>query len=136
MWHAESQLPDQGSNLHPLHWKCGVLTTGPPGKTQIRFEFKICECFRKGILYILKVLSLRKGILYTLYIKHFHINIILVQYNFQIIKNNLNIDITSCSYIITYFRRSSSASYLLLTLLSNYYCLSLKLYYQIIIVLV
>ena len=29
-----SQFPDQGSNLRPLHWKCGVLTTGPPGKSQ------------------------------------------------------------------------------------------------------
>ena len=28
-----SQFPDQGSNLHPLHWECGILTTGPPGKS-------------------------------------------------------------------------------------------------------
>ena len=33
MWHAGSQLPNQGSNPHPLQWKCG-LTTGPPGKSQ------------------------------------------------------------------------------------------------------
>ena len=26
-------VPDQGWNLHPLHWKHGVLTTGPPGKS-------------------------------------------------------------------------------------------------------
>ena len=25
-------FPDQGSNLCSLHWKCGVLTTGTPGK--------------------------------------------------------------------------------------------------------
>ena len=25
--------PSQGSNLHPLHWKRGVLITGPPGKS-------------------------------------------------------------------------------------------------------
>ena len=25
-------LPDQGSNLGPLHWKHGTLATGPPGK--------------------------------------------------------------------------------------------------------
>ena len=28
------QLPDQGSNLHPLHWQYGVLATGAPGKSQ------------------------------------------------------------------------------------------------------
>ena len=28
-------LPDQGSNPHPLQWKCRILTTGPPGKLQI-----------------------------------------------------------------------------------------------------
>ena len=27
-------FPDQGSNLGPLHWECGVLATGPPGKSQ------------------------------------------------------------------------------------------------------
>ena len=27
-------FPDQGSNPCPLHWKGGVLTTGPPGKFQ------------------------------------------------------------------------------------------------------
>ena len=27
-------VPDQGSKLRPLHWKRGVLTTGPPGKSQ------------------------------------------------------------------------------------------------------
>ena len=26
------QIPNQGWDPHPLHWKCGVLTTGPPGK--------------------------------------------------------------------------------------------------------
>ena len=37
-WHATkqagSQFPDQELNLCPLHWKCRVLTTGPPGKSQ------------------------------------------------------------------------------------------------------
>ena len=32
-WHTGSEFPDQGSNLCPLQWKCGVLTTGPPGKS-------------------------------------------------------------------------------------------------------
>ena len=31
--HVESQCPDQGSNPCPLHWKCRVLTTEPPGKS-------------------------------------------------------------------------------------------------------
>ena len=26
------QFPDQGSNPGPLHWECGVLATGSPGK--------------------------------------------------------------------------------------------------------
>ena len=26
-------VPDQGLNLHPLHWEHRVLTTGPPGKS-------------------------------------------------------------------------------------------------------
>ena len=26
-------FPDQGSDLGPLHWECGVLTPGPPGKS-------------------------------------------------------------------------------------------------------
>ena len=33
--HVGSQFPDQGSNLSPLHWKCGVLTTGWPGMSPI-----------------------------------------------------------------------------------------------------
>ena len=27
-------FPEQGWNLRPLQWKCRVLTTGPPGKSQ------------------------------------------------------------------------------------------------------
>ena len=34
MCHVGSQLPNQGSNPHPLHWKHGVLPTGLPGKVQ------------------------------------------------------------------------------------------------------
>ena len=26
------QFPNQGLNLGPLHWECGVLAPGPPGK--------------------------------------------------------------------------------------------------------
>ena len=32
-WHSRSQFPDQGQNLKPLHWKLGILITGPPGKS-------------------------------------------------------------------------------------------------------
>ena len=32
-WHVGSYFPAQESNLHPLHWKRGVLTTEPPGKS-------------------------------------------------------------------------------------------------------
>ena len=28
-----TKFPDQGSNPGPLHQECGVLTTGPPGKS-------------------------------------------------------------------------------------------------------
>ena len=28
-------FPDQGLNLGPLHWKHGVLTAGPPGKSPL-----------------------------------------------------------------------------------------------------
>ena len=38
--HVRSQLPDQGSNPRPLHWKCEVLTTGPPGKSLTVLFFK------------------------------------------------------------------------------------------------
>ena len=27
-WHIGFSVPNQGSNSHPLHWKCRVLTTG------------------------------------------------------------------------------------------------------------
>ena len=32
VWHVGSKFPDQGSNPHPLHRQCRVLTTRPPGK--------------------------------------------------------------------------------------------------------
>ena len=30
-----SYFPNQGLNPRPLHWKCRVLTTGPPGKSPV-----------------------------------------------------------------------------------------------------
>ena len=45
--HVGSSLPNQGSNQQPLHWEDGVLTTGPPGKSQeSRFlsRHAVCIC--------------------------------------------------------------------------------------------
>ena len=36
MKHVGSEFLDQGSNLHPLHWKLGVLTTGLPREPQAK----------------------------------------------------------------------------------------------------
>ena len=33
MWHVRSWFPSQALNPSPLHWKCGVLTTGLPAKS-------------------------------------------------------------------------------------------------------
>ena len=33
LWHVGPYFPNQGLNLHPVHWKHRVLTTGPPGKS-------------------------------------------------------------------------------------------------------
>ena len=32
---CETLFPDQGLNLGPLHWDCGLLATGPPGRTLV-----------------------------------------------------------------------------------------------------
>ena len=37
--HVGSEFPDQESNLCPLHWKHGVLTTGPSGKSQPLYPY-------------------------------------------------------------------------------------------------
>ena len=45
--HVGSSFPNQGSNQHPRHWEDGVLTTGPPGKSQeSRFldRHAVCIC--------------------------------------------------------------------------------------------
>ena len=60
MGHVVSQSPDQGSNLCPLFWQHGLLTTGPPGKFQ-SFHFKpflslaIFGCYLTVRIYILKI---------------------------------------------------------------------------------
>ena len=54
--HVGSQFPDQGSNLHLLYWKRGVLTTVPPGKSlHLRFVsfynvFNKVTCVRAKLL--------------------------------------------------------------------------------------
>ena len=43
MWHMGSQLPNQGSNSHPLQWKQGVLAIRLPGKSwMLVFFYLIC----------------------------------------------------------------------------------------------
>ena len=37
MWNLN--FPDQGLNLHPLHWEHGVLTTGQQGKSQVQLVY-------------------------------------------------------------------------------------------------
>ena len=46
MWDLSSPS-NQGSNPHPVQWKCGVLTTGPPGKSPqgILFELNCSQVF-------------------------------------------------------------------------------------------
>ena len=42
--HLGSLFPDQGLNLCPLQWERKVLTTGPPGKSNIIFFFFFLKC--------------------------------------------------------------------------------------------
>ena len=37
MWHVESSSPTKDQTHAPLQWKCGVLTTGYPGKSLFLF---------------------------------------------------------------------------------------------------
>ena len=40
-------FPDKGSNSHLLHLKCGVLSTGSPGKSYSYFMINIAQnCYR------------------------------------------------------------------------------------------
>lgn len=49
-WHVGSQFPNQGSNLQPLHWNCGGLTTAPPGKSLIIFIESYKRTFQNSYL--------------------------------------------------------------------------------------
>ena len=42
-WLAGSLFPDQGSNLYLLQWKHGVLTTGPPEKSQRKLQTRASQ---------------------------------------------------------------------------------------------
>ena len=43
------QFPDQGSNPGPVHWKCGVLASGPPGKYPKPSLMKITASYLWGL---------------------------------------------------------------------------------------
>ena len=53
------QFPDQGSNLAPLHWKHGVLATGPPEKSLYMTLEIHAHTFRLGIHLRVKFLGHR-----------------------------------------------------------------------------
>ena len=38
-----TQFPDQGVDLGPLHWECGVIAIGPPENSQDECRF-MCFC--------------------------------------------------------------------------------------------
>ena len=44
-WHVGSQFSHQGLNPHPLQWKCGVLTTGLPGKSWSHLLNSLPQCW-------------------------------------------------------------------------------------------
>ena len=44
MQQARFHFPDQGWNPHSLHWKHGVSTTGPPGKSQPTLIWFLKRC--------------------------------------------------------------------------------------------
>ena len=44
------EFPDQGSNPSPLHWECGVLPSGPPGKSQ-KVTLALIELFWRFLSY-------------------------------------------------------------------------------------
>ena len=49
MQHMGSQFPDQGLNPYSLHWKCGVLATGTPGKSLISSLLPLDICFSNSL---------------------------------------------------------------------------------------
>ena len=57
MRHVGSQFPNQGLNPHTLHWKQGVLTTEPPGKS-LKFFISDEWVIFLGLWYVLHFLLL------------------------------------------------------------------------------
>ena len=51
---GESLFPDQGSNPWPLHWMCGVWTTGLPGKSL----YNVLLINNKNVFQVLSLWSL------------------------------------------------------------------------------
>lgn len=47
--HIESQLPGQGSNMQPLHYKHGILMIGPPGKSMNLLLRRSFGCFSRTV---------------------------------------------------------------------------------------
>ena len=56
--HVGSQFPNQGSNLQPLHWNCGVLTIGSPGKSLTIFTESYKRTFQNSYDFDLFIISL------------------------------------------------------------------------------
>ena len=55
-WHVGILFPSQGLNPHPLHWKRGVFTTGPPEKSHTFFIFSFfIHTFFKSINFLISV---------------------------------------------------------------------------------
>ena len=59
-WCVGILFPNQGLNPHPLHWKRGVFTTGPPGKSHTFFIFSFfIHTFLKSINFLISVSFLK-----------------------------------------------------------------------------
>ena len=61
-WHAGCYFPDQGSNLRPLQWKRGVLTTGPGSPMVVWFYLFIFYLKTYLFIWLCQVLVAARGI--------------------------------------------------------------------------
>ena len=56
-------VPQPGSNVRPQHWKCGVLTTSPPGKALDWLLYVIFLTYQKNAYsYVKDFLKIQKNI--------------------------------------------------------------------------
>ena len=53
-WHVASQFPNEGSNLHPLHWKVHSQSPDHQGKFQSSHHFIVYYTSRVGLYCVLK----------------------------------------------------------------------------------